>query len=315
MNEPMLTSLPASPDSHSQPELMACEQSPCAKLTPAAKPSSPKRGRESRSVRTLEPSAWVSPSKQDEVRGSLPPRPQDTGVPLNQMLAEAWPTPNAHGGQAGNNTRGHDRQDEILLGGLVRWMNKSGSLPLAFPASPPAGPGSKEARQMTVGSGRRLSRSLLPYDPLGDFSRILLESETWGSPEFYLTWKHKATRQGCLVWELAPSAPRTGECDTGLFAGAWPTVKASDEKQPHTKDCPGKTDAQRKKAGAFNSELLGNASGIRRGSTTSGCLARTEKFVVRLTTLSAWLMGYTAAYLAHWATASCGRSRKPSSKP
>jgi hypothetical protein len=52
-----------------------------------------------------------------------------------------------------------------------------------------------------------------------------------------------------------------------------------------------------------------------RGATTSGCLARTEKFVVRLTTLSAWLMGYTAAYLAHWETQSSGRSRKKSSPP
>jgi len=38
--------------------------------------------------------------------------------------------------------------------------------------------------------------------------------------------------------------------------------------------------------------------------TRSGSLALTEKFVVRLTTLSAWLMGYTAAYLRHWETRS-----------
>jgi hypothetical protein len=52
-----------------------------------------------------------------------------------------------------------------------------------------------------------------------------------------------------------------------------------------------------------------------RGATTCGCLALTEKFVVRLTTLSAWLMGYTGAYLAHWATASSRKSRPKSSEP
>ena len=50
-----------------------------------------------------------------------------------------------------------------------------------------------------------------------------------------------------------------------------------------------------------------------RGANPSGSLALTESFVVRLTTLSAWLMGYTAAYLAHWETASSRKSRPKSS--
>jgi len=45
-----------------------------------------------------------------------------------------------------------------------------------------------------------------------------------------------------------------------------------------------------------------------RGTLSSGCLARTEKFVVRLMTLSSWLMGYTAHYLRHWETASSRKS-------
>ncbi len=49
------------------------------------------------------------------------------------------------------------------------------------------------------------------------------------------------------------------------------------------------------------------------GPITTGPLSRTEKFVERLATLSAWLMGYTARYLAHWETASSGRSRRRSS--
>lgn len=36
---------------------------------------------------------WVTPTAQDHSRGSLPPRPQDTGVPLSQMATFAgWPT-------------------------------------------------------------------------------------------------------------------------------------------------------------------------------------------------------------------------------
>jgi hypothetical protein len=48
------------------------------------------------------------------------------------------------------------------------------------------------------------------------------------------------------------------------------------------------------------------------GTPVSGCLARTESFVVRLTTLSAWLMGYTAQYLALWETASSRKSPRKS---
>lgn len=43
---------------------------------------------------------WATPTAQDHSRGSLPPRPQDTGVPLSQMVAFAgWPTPRAADGE------------------------------------------------------------------------------------------------------------------------------------------------------------------------------------------------------------------------
>lgn len=380
MKEPMLISSPALPASHSQPELMACEPSPCAKPTPAAKPSSPKRGRESRSGRTLEPSAWATTTEHRD-------QSQDTGAPLSA----AWPTVKSSDAKQGSNRFGNRPAHKRAKAGANNneLLKMCGFLPLAFPVSQPAGPGSKEARAMTVGSGEKLARSLLPSDPLGDFSRILLESETWASPEFYLTWKHKATRQGCLVWELAPSAPRTGECDTGLFASGWPTAQASDRmncegralrkkndrenRNPNVsgsyrmelKDAVGQIQPQNKTSGPWptpaardikgptqnpeRSDYIPNIlkqnsaawptpdrsaleGGIQNpihareqghairlkdycGKTTSGCLARTEKFVVRLTTLSAWLMGYTAQYLALWATASSGRSPRKSSKP
>lgn len=39
---------------------------------------------------------WVSPTAQDSVRGSLPPRPQDTGIPLSQMVSYCgWTSPSS----------------------------------------------------------------------------------------------------------------------------------------------------------------------------------------------------------------------------
>ena len=45
------------------------------------------------------PIGWVSPTAQDGARGSLPPRPHDTGIPLSQQVAlTGWPTPNVPNG-------------------------------------------------------------------------------------------------------------------------------------------------------------------------------------------------------------------------
>lgn len=327
MKEPTSTSSPALAASPSQPELMACEPSPCAKPTQGAKPSSPKRGRESRSGQTLGPSAWTTPQHHDLVGRSVHQKDihgtKHGCACLVQDLKAAWPTPDAaaaSGGRRGKNP-GRNREDgskrSIPVSELVP---KSGFLRPAFPASQPHGPGSSEAKMMTVGSGRRLCRSLLPSDPLGDFSRILLESETWGSPEFYLTWDVKATQCGSLVWELVPSAPRTDECDTGLWQSGWPTPASRDGK--HNPQASKET--MERNSRPLNEVLYANWPTRRsedsestmalpaqaHGAITSGCLAQTEKFVVRLTSLSAWLMGYTAAYLRHWATQSSGRSRR-----
>lgn len=400
MKERTSTSSPASAASLSQPELMACEPSPCAKPTQDAKPSSPKPGRESRSGRTLEPSTWVSPSATDEVRGSLPPRPQDTGIPLNQQLASAWPTPDKSaesGGRRGKNP-GQNREDgskrSIPVSELIP---ASGSLPLAFPASQPAGPGSNEARMMTAGSGKRLLRSLQPSDPLGPFLKILLESKTYSSTEFNLKWttrviplrrwerwltvmdeafsvkrwqlsKRKDTPSKYSVFLLAPSMPRTGGCDTGLFASAWPTARAQDTKSEEW--APGKLESKMEESRgqplprvlkanwptprSEDSESTGAHRGTpdtltsaakaawatpkgaeagpdlakadrsktgmalpaqAHGPATSGCLARTEKFVVRLMILSAWLMGYQWSYLKHWARKSKRNSKKATTSP
>jgi len=235
---------------------------------------------------------------------------------------------------------------------------------LEFPVSQPVEPGGREARRMTAGSGRRLCASFGKFDPLGRCSRILLESEMWASPEFLLTWKLKTTKCGCLVYQLAPLAPRTGGNATGLCAVTWPTPDAStagktsrggdriDEPligglvrstwpTPASRDVKGQSqhpermdyvpnvlkatwptpqayDGKRggpqgmvkSKAGNHEQKLQDWIHSS--GSAPSGCLARTEKFAVRLTTLSAWLMGYTAQYLELWETQSCRRSRRES---
>ena len=245
----------------------------------------------------------------------------------------------------------------------------------------PAEPGSSAAAAMTAGSGRKLSESFPLSGPLGRCSRILLASETWASPEFYLTWKVKATRCGCSVFQLAPSAPRTDANGIGS-SGIWQTpttiqfekrrqggqltrgelllagqVKAlaSARPTPAARDVKGQTqnpermdyvpnilkaswpspqankttkntvNPQRMKENGAQTCLPDalhlaawappQMQDYKVGILTSGCLARTESFVVRLTTLSAWLMGYTAAYLAGWATASSRRSRSASSPP
>jgi len=335
MNAHTLTFLPGLEASALPPKPAESEQSPCASPTPGAEPSLRKRGRESRSGRTLEPSAWTTPQSHDlKGRGDHQKEKHGTkhgcaclvqDLKSARPTLDAWQTPSKEifysRKQVGKDER------ELMLPGQLKAA--SGSLPLAFPASRPHGPGSSEARMMTAGSGRTLCASLVPSDPLGDFSRILLASETWASPEFYLTWKHKATRQGCLVWELAPSAPRTDGCDTGssqeglptripLTNGqeaTWPTPRSEDSEStgahrgnPDTLTSATKAAWATPQSMSHNPEAHGQINGdgftpqkvASRGPITSGCLARTGKFVERLILLSSWLMGVPWTSLRHW---------------
>lgn len=184
-----------------------CEPSPSANLTPAAKPSSPKPGRASRAGRTCEISTWPTPTKEDQKTDNVCDRM------YQDAIREGIPIP-------------------TTAQRLRSTLKASGSSPLASLVSLPLGPGSSEARRMTAGSGRRLSAFLEKSSPLGRFSKILLESATWTSPEFYLRWKHTVTKQGCSVFQLAPLAPRTGGNGTGL----WPTVRSEERQQHNSQD-------------------------------------------------------------------------------
>ena len=204
---------------------------------------------------------------------------------------------------------------------------------------------------MTAGSGRRLYESYGKHRPLGAFLRILLESETWSSTEFLLTWKLKATKSKCCLFQLAPSMPRTGANATGLSESTWQTPRATDQAGPASTRCrnftegiksefqlreqvkatwptpdaskagktsrsgdrkgepligglvrawptPQKQDEKNKYQVKTDYQTIPNK--LARGVTTSGCLAQTEKYVVRLGILSAWLMGYPWSYLKNW---------------
>lgn len=85
-------------------------------------------------------------------------------------------------------------------------------------------PGSEEARKMTVTSGLKCLELSRKSGPVGCLVRTLLESSTWHSTLCYLTWKPKVTKLRHLLFQLAPSAPRT----EGTGYGLWPTATARD---------------------------------------------------------------------------------------
>lgn len=85
------------------------------------------------------------------------------------------------------------------------------------PASPFPQPGSAEARRMTATSGRNLIGSWLNSGPLGSLERTLLGTSAWASMTCFLTWRDKVTPAGRLLFQLAPSTPRTGVTGAGLL--------------------------------------------------------------------------------------------------
>lgn len=110
-----------------------------------------------------------------------------------------------------------------------RMMHRCG--PGASPASRSASPATSARRPTTVTSGRNCIALLHKRDPLYFWARTLLASSRWGSMEFSLTWKAKATPAGRLLFQLAPSTPRTGEIGSGSSGAVWPTATANDPEK------------------------------------------------------------------------------------
>ena len=94
-------------------------------------------------------------------------------------------------------------------------------LPLAFLANLRVSPGSEKERRMTVGSGRRLLESWPKSNQPGPSLKTLVEflvlSEAWYSRICYLRWKPKVMKSSRLLFQLAPSMPRTGGTGSGLL--------------------------------------------------------------------------------------------------
>ena len=84
-------------------------------------------------------------------------------------------------------------------------------------ASPSPLPGSDEARQMTVFSGRKCFALLKSLDRFGLLERMLLGSYRWNSTKRFLIWKAQITKQGRLFFRLSPLTPRTDATDALLL--------------------------------------------------------------------------------------------------
>jgi hypothetical protein len=100
------------------------------------------------------------------------------------------------------------------------------SLPADSLASHSVLPGSAEARRITVISGRKCSVLSKSAGPVGCLVRMCLGSSEWNSMRVYLRWKVRATKQGRLLFQLAPWTRRTDGTEFGL----WPTARSRDWK-------------------------------------------------------------------------------------
>jgi hypothetical protein len=104
-------------------------------------------------------------------------------------------------------------------------LEESTSSAADSPVSPGVSPGSSEAQKMTATSGRRWLPLLKSYGLNGSLAKMCeaLLTSRWASSAAFLTWKASDTKPRHLLFQLAPSMPRT----EGTGSGLWPTVTAS----------------------------------------------------------------------------------------
>jgi len=162
------------------------------------------------------------------------------------------PTPSVAEAMGGHISRGGKRKNELLLRGIIQSSSPTSApstapdfeeqlcLPGDSPASRSLSPGSERARQMTVTSGRKCSELFTKQSPLGSLVRMLLESSIWNSTKCVLTWKAKTMKSSRLLFQLAPSTPRTEGIGSGYWEGGriLMTPKAGDAEfaTPSTSD-------------------------------------------------------------------------------
>ena len=78
-------------------------------------------------------------------------------------------------------------------------------------------------QQIPAISGRKCFALYGNQGPLGLLEKMLLESSTWHSNWYTLTWKQTVTKCGHLLFQLAASVLGT----SGIGSGLWPTPAAS----------------------------------------------------------------------------------------
>lgn len=117
-------------------------------------------------------------------------------------------------------------------------LNQLTLLPEESLASLTVWPGSEQAQRMTETSGRNIAALLENSSPLGLLLKMFLVSKQPYSTRLFLTWKVWSTKQGRLLFRLAPSMPRTFENEYLLL----PTPRASDGDHggPNQRDSNGK---------------------------------------------------------------------------
>ena len=158
------------------------------------------------------------------------------------------------------------------------------------PASLSVLPGSKEAQKITAISGQKCSGLLRNASHTGLFARMLLATSSWDSTRCYLTWKQKVTPGKRLLFQLAPSTPRTGEIGSGLSPTPntmdpetmrlWPTPVHHECRLGYQNRSNGKKGTQK----SLTTEVIDHAGGR---SQTTGQLNPTW---------IEWLMGYPTGW-------------------
>ncbi len=105
-----------------------------------------------------------------------------------------------------------------------------------FPASLGVSPGSSEAQKMTVTSGRSWLPLLKSYGLNGSLGRMCeaLLTNRWASGAAFLTWKASGIKPRHLLFQLAPSMPRTDETGSGLWLGT-PTAAMTERSEKFKK--------------------------------------------------------------------------------
>jgi len=76
---------------------------------------------------------------------------------------------------------------------------------------------SERVRETTVFSGRKCYELYGRFTHLGCLAKMLLESSIWHSNKCVLTWKAKVMKSNRLLFQLAPSTPRTEGIASGLL--------------------------------------------------------------------------------------------------